>query len=54
MIDKVISILMVGLGIFIAIMFLARIFWDTSPCPHCGTGISKSAKVCKHCGRDIA
>ena len=53
MAEKIIGILTVGLGIFIVIMLIAKAAWETVKCPHCLEGINRSAKVCKHCGRDV-
>lgn len=51
--NDAIGILVVGFGIFLVIMAIAKTVWETIKCPHCSSGISRLAKVCKFCGRDV-
>ena len=40
-----------GIFAFIAVVFLPS---RRAKCPHCAEAVNDDARVCKHCGRDIA
>jgi hypothetical protein len=51
--DEVMLGLVILFGIIIVVGVIIKNVRETVKCPYCLEGISRSAKVCKHCGRDV-